>query len=73
RPKLVPTLRAYLKHAGRKSDAARELGVQRRTLYQRIARVEALLGRDVDDQATRTRLTLALQGLDFLARRNGRP
>ena len=73
RPKLVPTLRAYLKHAGRKADAARELGVQRRTLYQRIARVEALLGRDVDDQATRTRLTLALQGLDLLSGRNRHP
>ncbi len=73
RPRLVPTLRAYLKHAGRKADAARELGIQRRTLYQRIARVEAVLGRDVDDQSTRTRLTLALQGLDLLSGRNGHP
>ena len=72
RPRLVPTLRAYLKHAGRKADAARELGIQRRTLYQRVQRLEALLGRDVDDQATRTRLTLALQGLDFLTGRNSR-
>ena len=73
RPRLVPTLRAYLKHAGRKADAARELGIQRRTLYQRMARVEALLGRDLDEQSTRTRLTLALQGLDFLAGRGGHP
>ena len=71
KPRLIPTLRAYLKHAGRKADAARELGVQRRTLYQRLARVEALLGRDLDEQSTRTRLTLALQGLDYLAGRAG--
>ncbi|MDA8310540.1 MAG: PucR family transcriptional regulator [Actinomycetota bacterium] len=71
KPRLIPTLRAYLAHAGRKADAARELGVQRRTLYQRLARIEALLGRSLDEQATRTRLTLALQGLDFLARRSG--
>jgi PucR family transcriptional regulator, purine catabolism regulatory protein len=72
-PRLVPTLRAYLKHAGRKADVARELGIQRRTLYQRMARVERLLGRDVDDQSTRSRLTLAFQGLDFLAGRAGTP
>lgn len=67
RARLVPTLRAYLLHGGRKAGAARELGIQRRTLYQRLARVESLLARDLDDQATRTRLTLALQGLDLLS------
>lgn len=66
RPKLVPTLRAYLAHAGRKADAARALGIQRRTLYQRMATIESLLGRDIDDQQTRTRLTLALQGHELL-------
>lgn len=69
RPRLLPTLRSYLRHAGRKAEAARELGIQRRTLYQRMERIQALLGRDVDDQATRTRLTLAIQGLDFLRER----
>ena len=64
--KLLPTLRAYLKHAGRKSDTARMLGIQRRTLYARLTKIGALLGRDLDDQDARTRLTLALQGLDLL-------
>lgn len=64
--KLLPTLRAYLQHAGRKSDVVRELGIQRRTLYARLERIEALLRRDLDHQDTRTRLTLALQGLDVL-------
>ncbi len=63
---LIPTLRAYLLHAGRKSEVARDLGVQRRTLYSRIARLEDLLKRELDHQDTRTRLTLALQGLDVL-------
>ncbi|MGH3411883.1 MAG: PucR family transcriptional regulator [Marmoricola sp.] len=65
---LLPTLRAFLGNAGRKADAVRELHVQRRTLYARLARLEGLLGRSLDDQQTRTRLTLALQGLDVLGR-----
>lgn len=65
---LLPTLRAFLGNAGRKADTVRELHVQRRTLYARLARLEALLGRSLDDQQTRTRLTLALQGLDVLGR-----
>ncbi len=73
RPKLVPTLHAYLAHAGRKADAARALGIQRRTLYQRMAKIESLLARSVDDQQTRTRLTLALQGLELLHAHRGRP
>ena len=67
--KLVPTLQAYLDNACRKTDAARELWIQRRTLYGRLARIERLLGRSLDDQDTRTRLTLALQGLSLLRQR----
>jgi purine catabolism regulator len=66
RGKLLPTLRAYLIHAGRKADTVRDLGVQRRTLYARIAKIEAILRRDLENQDTRTRLTLALQGLELL-------
>jgi purine catabolism regulator len=64
--KLVPTLRVYLEHAGRKADAIRTLRIQRRTLYARLERIEKILARDLDAQDTRTRLTLALQGLDLL-------
>jgi PucR family transcriptional regulator, purine catabolism regulatory protein len=67
--KLIPTLEAYLGNACRKTDAARELWIQRRTLYGRLARIERLLGRSLDDQDTRTRLTLALQGLGLLRER----
>jgi PucR family transcriptional regulator, purine catabolism regulatory protein len=66
RAKLLPTLRAYLENAGRKADTVRTLGIQRRTLYARLARLEALLGRDLELQDTRTRLTLAIQGSDLL-------
>jgi DNA-binding PucR family transcriptional regulator len=67
--KLVPTLQAYLDNACRKTDAAQVLWIQRRTLYGRLARIERLLGRSLDDQDTRTRLTLALQGLGLLRQR----
>ncbi len=66
RTRLLPTLTAYLEHAGRKADTIRALGVQRRTLYARLERLEAILGRSLELQDTRTRLTLALQGLALL-------
>lgn len=66
RTRLLPTLRAYLGHAGRKPDTIRTLGIQRRTLYARLAKLEGLLGRDLDTQDARTRLTLAIQGLELL-------
>lgn len=67
--KLVPTLQAYLDNACRKTDTAQQLWIQRRTLYGRLARIEQLLGRSLNDQDTRTRLTLALQGLGLLQQR----
>jgi purine catabolism regulator len=74
RAKLLPTLRSYLNNAGRKAETASSLRVQRRTLYARIGRIESVLGRSLDEADTRTRLTLALQGLDLLRDRDpGRP
>jgi purine catabolism regulator len=64
--KLLPTLRAYLQNAGRKADTVRMLCIQRRTLYARLTKIEAVLRRDLEDQDARTRLTFALQGLDLL-------
>jgi PucR family transcriptional regulator, purine catabolism regulatory protein len=69
RTRLLPTLNAYLENAGRKADTIRALGIQRRTLYARLERLEALLGQSLESQDSRTRLTLALQGLDLLRRR----
>jgi PucR family transcriptional regulator, purine catabolism regulatory protein len=67
--KLIPTLQSYLDNACCKTDAARDQWIQRRTLYGRLARIERMLGRSLDDQDTRTRLTLALQGLGLLRER----
>ena len=65
--KLLPTLQAYLAHAGRKTETVTALRIQRRTLYARLARIERVLGHSLDSQDTRTRLTLALQGRDILS------
>ncbi|MFF8954598.1 PucR family transcriptional regulator [Streptomyces sp. NPDC014894] len=61
RPPLLPTLETYLAHAGRKAETARELHLNRQTLYNRLARISDLLGTDLDDPQTVLALTLALR------------
>ncbi|MYZ40853.1 MULTISPECIES: helix-turn-helix domain-containing protein, partial [unclassified Streptomyces] len=61
RPKLLPTLEVYLTHAGRKAETARELHLNRQTLYNRLARIAELLGTDLDDPQTVLALSLALR------------
>ncbi|MEV4743422.1 PucR family transcriptional regulator [Streptomyces sp. NPDC049555] len=61
RPVLLPTLEAYLAHAGRKAETARELHVNRQTLYDRLARIARLLGADLDAPHTVLSLSLALR------------
>ncbi|MFE6041895.1 PucR family transcriptional regulator [Streptomyces sp. NPDC056452] len=61
RPPLLPTLEAYIDHAGRKAEAARELHLNRQTLYNRLARIGELLGADLDDPQTVLALSLALR------------
>ena len=56
-------------HRGYPAVGPLELWIQRRMLYGRLARIERLLGRSLNDQDTRTRLTLALQGLGLLRQR----
>jgi len=67
---LLPTLRTYLSCDGNKSQAAQELFVQRRTLYYRLERITALLGRSLDDPDTRQALVFAVRGHDLLHRHN---
>ncbi|WP_257002789.1 helix-turn-helix domain-containing protein, partial [Streptomyces albidoflavus] len=52
---------AYLAHAGRKAETARELHLNRQTLYNRLARIAELLGTDLDDPHTVLALSLALR------------
>ncbi|GAA0669209.1 PucR family transcriptional regulator [Streptomyces thermocarboxydovorans] len=61
RPPLLPTLETYLAHAGRKAETARELHLNRQTLYNRLARIGELLGSDLDDPQTVLVLSLALR------------
>ncbi|MGP4004294.1 PucR family transcriptional regulator, partial [Streptomyces sp. 8N706] len=61
RPPLLPTLEAYLAHAGRKAETARELHLNRQTLYDRLARISQLLATDLDDPQAVLALNLALQ------------
>jgi purine catabolism regulator len=61
KPPLLPTLQAYLANAGRKAETARELHLNRQTLYNRLARIGELLGTDLDDPQTVLALSLALQ------------
>lgn len=61
RPPLLPTLSAYLANAGRKAETARELHLNRQTLYNRLARIGELLGTDLDDPQTVLALSLALR------------
>ncbi|MFH9405308.1 PucR family transcriptional regulator [Streptomyces sp. NPDC017638] len=61
RPPLLPTLETYLAHAGRKAETARELHLNRQTLYNRLARIGELLGTDLDDPQAVLVLGLALR------------
>ncbi|MET8787519.1 PucR family transcriptional regulator ligand-binding domain-containing protein [Streptomyces sp. NPDC049097] len=61
KPPLLPTLETYLAHAGRKAETARELHLNRQTLYNRLARIGELLGADLDDPQTVLTLSLALR------------
>ncbi|MDX3725245.1 PucR family transcriptional regulator, partial [Streptomyces caniscabiei] len=61
RPPLLPTLETYLAHAGRKAETARELHLNRQTLYNRLARIGELLGTDLDDPQAVLALSLALR------------
>ncbi|MEU6282958.1 PucR family transcriptional regulator [Streptomyces sp. NPDC047028] len=61
KPPLLPTLETYLAHAGRKAETARELHLNRQTLYNRLARIAELLGTDLEDPQTVLALSLALR------------
>ncbi|MGV9571940.1 PucR family transcriptional regulator [Streptomyces nigra] len=66
RPPLLPTLETYLAHAGRKAETARELHLNRQTLYNRLARIGELLGTDLDDPQTVLALSLALRARRYV-------
>lgn len=63
---LVRTLRHYLDAAGNKTTAARQSGLSRETVYQRLRTIERLLDRDLESGDQRTELHVALTTLDVL-------
>jgi PucR family transcriptional regulator, purine catabolism regulatory protein len=63
---LLPTLRQYIMAGQNKSVAARALHIDRRTLYQRLSRIESVLGKPLAGHETTFRLAFAIQGLEVL-------
>jgi PucR family transcriptional regulator, purine catabolism regulatory protein len=61
RDELLATLESYLDSARSKAATARRLRLHRQTLYQRLHRIEQLLGRDLDDPRIGTGLALAVR------------
>ncbi len=73
---LVHTLGTYLRHAGNRTATAAALHVHRQSLYQRLARIEELLGHPVEDPAAHEHLVVATAAAVLLHardRREGRP
>lgn len=60
---LRDTLRAYLQHHGSVGDTAADLGVHRNTVRNRVREIESLLGRPLDEPATRVDAWVALSAL----------
>jgi len=60
-PQLLESLRVFLAEVGSWEAAAAQLGVHRHTLRHRIARVEALTGRDLSRMEDRVELWVALR------------
>ncbi len=65
---LVPVLRTYLEVGRNKSAAAAAAHLSRPSLYERLDRVEQVLGVDLDDVETCLSLHVALLALDALRR-----
>jgi purine catabolism regulator len=65
---LVPVLRTYLECGRNKSAAADAAHLSRPSLYERLERIEAVLGVDLDDVESCVSLHVALLALDALRR-----
>jgi purine catabolism regulator len=68
---LVKTLEAYLANGQRKAQTARELHLRRQSLYQRLTRIETLLGTSLDDPHQLAAIVVALRGLRLMGGADG--
>jgi purine catabolism regulator len=66
---LLDVLAAYLAAGGNKAEAAKHAHLARPTFYERLRRIERILGTDLDSAESRTSLHVALLALE--AARNG--
>lgn len=67
---LMAALRALLRFPGNKSEAAAALGLSRPAFYDRLAKISALLGVDLDDPDIRVSLHLAVIADEMLPGHN---
>jgi len=58
---LTRTLQSFLRHHGSRLKVADELGVHRNTVRNRVAQIEAAIGRSLDDPQVRVSAWVALQ------------
>lgn len=65
RGSLLPALRALLDHPASKTDAAASLHLSRAAFYDRLAKIERVLGMGLDDPEVRLSLHLALLADDL--------
>lgn len=63
---LVKTLRVLLQQHGQKTETARALHLERQSLYNRMERIQSLLGVDLDNPDVRLGLHLALRVLSHI-------
>ena len=64
---LLDVVRALVRHPGSKSDAAASLHMSRPAFYDRLAKVERLLGVDLDDPDVRVSLHVAVVADEVLS------
>lgn len=69
RTDLLAALRALLNHPASKTDAAAGLHLSRAAFYDRLAKIEAVLGVDLDDPDVRVSLHVALVADDLFSAR----
>ena len=67
RTDLLAALRALLLHPASKTEAAASLHLSRAAFYDRLARIEAVLGADLDDPDVRVSLHVALVAADLFS------
>ena len=63
---LLQTLKEYFACNCAKQLTAKNLFIERRTLYLRLRKIEKILGSDFEESKKRVAIELAIQGLDYL-------